>query len=125
MRYFLSFIVLSAMIISAGCTGISSKPTINLGIIENTTKNSLHDVSIRQLPTNSLVKTSTILPLQTTELGLPTSKVLADFSVVSWIEEGRAYQVKLATPRTQSGDHPLHVLIFRIYSGGQATISLE
>ena len=122
----IGMIAMLSMTVTTGCVSRPSKPIINLGIIENRTNNLLEEVAIRQLPTNALVKTTSILPQQNMELGLPVSKVMADYSVLSWLELGRSYQLKLATPTWQPDEGPRpQTLVFRIYSAGRATISLE
>ncbi|MBV1929777.1 MAG: hypothetical protein KUG81_09750 [Gammaproteobacteria bacterium] len=109
----------------SGCAG-TGKTTINWGIIENLTLNVLQEVTIRHLPTGVVTSTSAILTGQRVDIGLPVSELLAESAIVSWLEQGRNYQVKLALPRSMDGKGSApQVLVYRIYSGGRATVNLE
>lgn len=107
-----------------GCS--SSNTVVNKGVIENHSKQEVTDVSVLHLPTHVVVGLSGILPGSEAQIGISARELVAEQAVLRWIENGIRHQVTFELAEFQHiQDESSHILVFRIYENGKATLGIQ
>ena len=119
-----ALLVISFLLLLAGCGSQPQRAIITTGVIQNATNQVAHNVKVVHYPKGTFAEFSAILPSTTAEIGIRPTRLVSEEAEIFWSVNGIQYQVRLELPTYEGKTDVEKVLLYTIYPEGRAVVKL-